>query len=337
MDVLFARDILREREMSTSSSDTSSIDSSSIDTSSSDTSDSIEELRELHDGVSRVGEITVIALMKDNETFLKNYLLKRLELMEDMYSSKFNYVFLENNSKDSTPELLKAFVEPRPGSEVLILDLPEFQNLGTNFARTNRLATLRNAAIEAALRSRRLEDKSSEGHWFLLIDSDICFDIETLSKMFDKKPALNNVGMLSAFTIEALFGRQVNMHEQFKHFKDDEVMTFNHYADTFALVTLDSKNIRPKCPFKTCKMCGVSTHDKDGHANGLLDVKSCYNGFSIVDGKVLENARVRWGTVDIEGRTSLCEHVLFCHSLRAATGKRVCIATDVDQVFWTNP
>lgn len=320
-----------------------------IDSDPSDSSDSSspidseeeseDEGIDLHDGVNHVDEITVVSLFRNNAKYLKDYLLPRFDVLEEMYSkNKWNYVFVENNSKDDTREVLTAFASTRQDrSEVITMDLPEFQNLGVNFARTDRLASLRNAALDAAMRTRRLADKNSTGHWFLFIDSDICFDVNSLESMFSKQPAKNNVGLMSAFTVEALFGRQVKNLEQFKNVRDDEVICFNHYADTFALVTMDSKNYRPKCPFKSCKMCGVNILSKDSHENSLLDVKSCYNGFCLVDGSVAENKHVRWGTIDIEGKISLCEHVLFCHSLRAATGKRVCIATDVDKVFWTNP
>lgn len=292
----------------------------------------------LDDGVNIVKEITIVALFRNNEKFLKEYLLERFDVLEDMYSVDFSYTFLENNSKDGTQKALSDFAATRKDrAEVVVFDLPEFQNLGINFARTDRLASLRNAALESTLRSRRLAGKTPHGQWFLFLDSDICFDVYSIAKMFAKKPSALNVGMMSSFTVEALFGRQVKAHEQFKNVRDEEIITFSHYADTFALVTQASKNYRPKCPFKSCKMCGINAISKDGHENGLLDVKSCYNGFCLVEGSVAADPRVRWGTIDIEGKISLCEHVLFCHALKAATGKRICVATDVDQVFWTNP
>ena len=186
-------------------SDSSDDDTESMMSSSVEDEDDEEELI-LNDGVKNVKEITVVALFRNNAKYLKDYLLPRLDVMEDMYSSvRWAYVFLENNSTDDTPKLLASFAASRADrSEVITMDLPEFQNLGVNFARTDRLASLRNAALDAALRTRRLKDKSHDGHWFLFVDSDICFDVSSIEKMFSKQPALHNIGMLSSFTVEAI-------------------------------------------------------------------------------------------------------------------------------------
>jgi hypothetical protein len=210
-------------------------------------------------------------------------------------------------------------------------------NSATVFRIRSRSTVSSADAASAWLDAPSTSARSNE--WVLLLDSDICFDLGALQRMFDKRPASENVGMMAAFTTEALFGRQIRSHPQFRDVRDDQIVTFNHYADTFAFVGPDSKNIRPKCAFAGCKMCNVNTYSKAAYADKkhLFDVKSCYNGFAIVDPDVLRNPRVAWDTIDIEGGHSLCEHVLFCASVLKATGKRVCVALDVDKVFWTNP
>ena len=317
-----------EEEDDESSSD---VEEESCEDETSEDDDEPPRTMILHDGDAQVNMITVMVLVRNNSNYLSSYLLPRLAIMESLYFTDFRYCFLENNSKDDTAEQVSAFMTNRKGF-IKSLDLPEFQNLGVNFARTERLAMLRNTLAKEA------KPDMPEKSWCLMLDSDIMFDVLALRDMFSKKPRSNNIGMMSAFTTEAIFGRQVNKtHEQFKHLKDDDMVSMNHYADTFAFVGQDSRNLRPKCAFNSCKMCGIGSIAKDGHKDELLDVKSCYNGFAIVDADAIKNDHVRWDTVDIEGHHSLCEHVLFCHSLRAATGKRVCIAMDVDKVFWTNP
>ena len=322
--------------MSDSESDSNSSSSSYPSSSSSSEEEKDDEIQ-LNDGLAPVKDIVILSLFRNNAAYIRDYLLPRFEILEELYDVNFRYFFIENNSTDDTSQLLDKFVSTRScKSQLVTLDLPDFANMGINYERTARLAMIRNKILDVARESGAIE----ESQWCLLVDSDICFDVNALAQLFAKKPRANGVGMLSSFTVEALYGRQVNMHEQYKHCKDDEVVTMGHYADTFALMTVDSHNYRPKCPFSSCKMCKLDLYSKEGHADGLFDVRSCYNGFCIIDSEILRNKDVQWGTfhiMDLQGRHSLCEHVLFCHSLRAASGKRVCVAMDVDQVFWTNP
>ena len=310
-----------------SSCSSSEEEDSSTSCSSSESSEENGGGIELHDGEERVSTITVMALFRNNAKYLSAYLLPRLAILEDQYDVEFQYFFLENNSKDDTRALLQGFLQGRKG-RVKTLDLPDFENLGVNFERTDRLAFLRNSLLFDA----RPDIPTAES-WCLLIDSDICFDVMALRDLFAKEPSKHDIAMLSAFTTEALFGRQLKQHPQYKDCKDDDMITFNHYADTFAYVGMDGRNLRPKCAFASCKMCNVNKVAKEG----VLEVRSCYNGFAIVQGACIKDDRVKWDTVDLEGRISLCEHVLFCHALRASSGKKVCVATEVDKVFWTNP
>ncbi|GAX85140.1 hypothetical protein CEUSTIGMA_g12559.t1 [Chlamydomonas eustigma] len=239
-------------------------------------------------------QIIVVALLRNNEEYLR---------------------FLENNSSDNTRTLLNDFADKNPRAQNLYLDLEDYKNTGTNFERTDRLAFLRNKAMQFALKAVVQKDA-----WMLLIDSDIYFELDVLGKLLAKRPRELNIGLLSAFSLEGVR-------------TDNQIRTAGHYYDTFAFVGLDGRNHRPRCVFSDCRLCGIGKLDR---SNDIIDVRSCYNGFALLDADLMVTYfdRVKWDTIDIEGIRSLCEHVLFCDRLRTATGARVCVATDVDRVFW---
>ncbi len=92
------------------------------------------------DDKTEINTLCVLSLFKNNETFPKSFLPKCKQL-EETYSCKFVYFFLENNSTDNTPIILKRFIDSRKdGSKLFTLDLPPFINKDTNFERTDRLA-----------------------------------------------------------------------------------------------------------------------------------------------------------------------------------------------------
>lgn len=281
--------------------------------------------QELHDGERPVRRLAVLALFRDNAPYLERHLFPQLRSLERAYACTFEYYFLENNSSDATPALLRAFLAdgPRRG-RVITLDLPDFKADEINFERTERMARLRNELVDAVV--PRL---AADGvPYCLFIDSNVMFKADALGRMFAHEPRKADVGLMGAFTLEARLGG------------DGEVADITtHYYDTFALVDLRGQNSWPSCPFDTCAQCPPPPRtgriQVDG---GLVDVASCFGGFALIDVDVLRNGRVRWGTVEMRakpsGTGSLCEHVLFNARLAAATGMRVAIASDVDDVYW---
>lgn len=245
---------------------------------------------QLNDGVKPVRHLLIMSLFRNNATYLQSGFFPVFEEMERMYDLTFEYLFLENDSTDNTRELLLSFLERRDGALVS----PE-SPLPLN--RTERLAHLRNT-LAAYARPKR-------DQWCCLIDSDVFFDTHILVDLFAHQPRAQNIGLLSPFTLE---------------------LNSKHYYDTFAFVDSDGQTYWPECPFKSCDRCKIQKYDKN--ATTLLDVKSCFNGFALLDANVLLDHRVEWAT-----EQNICEHIMFCYALRK-TGKRVCVATNVDNIYW---
>ena len=266
----------------------------------------------VYDGVYPVTRIFVMALFKDNLQYLQNYFFKRMIEWEALHKKDvtFEYYFLENNSSDGTNKALAEFLTDRKG-RLITLDLPPCDMSGIKFSRVERLALLRNTLLDD-VRQDLVRDS-----WCLLIDSDIEFETDTLERLFTTtNPRSNNVGMLGAFSIDKRIGS-------------------GHYYDLFALETTNNCDTSSYCPFDTCSYCKINCERRFGHDNNLINVKSCFGGFVIIDTNVfLDHRNVMWDTRPTGGGDGLCEHRMFCESIRENTHMRVCLAADVDSVRW---
>jgi glycosyltransferase involved in cell wall biosynthesis len=282
----------------------------------------------LFDGEHRVDKITILSLFRNNETFLE-YLLPKLKEMDDMYDVKFIYCFLENNSTDKTNTILKDFVDSRgDGSKLFTLDLPDYVNKYTNFERTDRLAMLRNTLVDMAT--------PLQSEWAVMLDSDIYFDIGVLEEMFQIEPKKHKIGMLSTYACEAF--RAKNIRHRFElpaDVKDEQIITLNHYYDTFAFVDDKNQNYWPKCAFSACKTCNTTKHiqvDKP-----FVYVRSAFGGLAIIRTSILANPKIRWKSINLFGQYALCEHIAFCDAIENVTDLKVAVATSIrNKVLWIN-
>lgn len=295
----------------------------------------------LYDGAKKVSSISIICLIKDNEPWLQ-YFCKQFALVEQMYDVQFEYYFFENDSKDKSKELIQAFLQ---GADTRIKKnrkgclhtdtLPDYIDRGVNFARINRLATLRNQLL------RLVTPLTTD--WSLLLDSNIYFDVETLGKLFECQPKTNNIGMVTPYAHEVVSGAILKKFNrvQCKDIPDTSIFGRKHYYDTFAFVDEFGHNFWPKCNFEQCQQCTEQrteqrteqkeTIPKDRH---IVDVRSAYGGFAIIETEILNDVEVRWKTVDLFGKYALCEHIAFCEAIRTRFKKRVVIDQRVDNVMW---
>lgn len=268
--------------------------------------------------------ITVLMIAKDNETYLK-YFVQKMELVETLYHCTFQYFFYENDSKDKSREILQGFLTGRDG-QLFTGSWPPFENKGHNFERTHRLATLRNELVS------KCKDLI-KGEWTLLIDTDIYFGNDVIKRFFSYPLTSENIGMIAGFSTEAFTADHIKKQLPNSAIQTGEVVSTNHYYDTFAFVDKDGHNYWPNCKFE-CKFCKGPKKPID--ATPLLDVTSCYGGFALIETAILKHPNVRWGTINLSDRTSLCEHLLFCQAIKNCSSKRIVIATEVRDIFWIN-
>lgn len=260
--------------------------------------------------------ISVLSLVRDNEPWLK-YATGALKALEDAYPTiEFSYFFFENDSVDGTAETVRAFLEGRKGALFQEGPLPPYQNRGVNFDRVRRLADLRNRLLD---RARPLLD----GEWTLLLDSDIVFDPHVLGRMIQ-------VAQSGDIVMVCPFAKEVRVS-----CSTGAVSDTGHYYDTYAFVDAQDRCHWPRCVFESCHVCPRPPPDAAIPASqDVVDVRSAFGGFALVETAALNDPRVRWRALDLPGGFAVCEHVAFCDALRASTGKRVVVAQSAHDVRW---
>lgn len=282
-------------------------------------------------------QLSVVAILRDCANYLPQA-LNRFAAWEER-GLAIRYTFLENDSIDGTPELLRQFMAGRQGKlECKQLAASYDRTPGSQtYARIMPLARMRNHALEMARSVAAAADE-----WTLLFDADIHFNEDVLDRCFAamaKDPARDTIGMACAYTQHL--------------FRSDQVPRVGrpvagwpgraeagHYYDTFAFRDQHCRSHQPFCGFARCRFCAVGR--PAGYplplvpaGQQIVDVTSAYGGFALMPSPIVADPRLRWGTYAgelPEGR-SLCEHVVFCDRLRTLTGKRVVVLQEIDDVY----
>jgi hypothetical protein len=255
---------------------------------------------QLHDGEKHVRKINVYGLFKNNDTYIR-YLITKFNIFEKIYDVEFSYYFFENNSTDSSKKYLKQFMKNRKGKLYSKDFVNEYKRQGRSDTRINfikRMETYRNHNIETS--------KPIKSDWNIILDSDIYFDNDCLKQFFEIKPKKHNIGMMTPYTT---------------------IGNGTHYYDTFALVDFSGKYYHPKCIFERCKNCKINIVKKD---TKIVEVKSAFAGFAVVDSEVLKNKEVKWKTLTPK---AMCEHLGFCSSVINKAKKKVVVCP---QIIMTN-
>lgn len=310
----------------------------------------------LHDGEKPVTSITVLGMFRNNGAFLSEFLFKQLECMEATYDCEFAYYFIENDSKDDTRELLKAWFagasagggsgSGKKKGKLMLGKLNPSEHFdprnGECFARTSLLSRLRNTVIGAAM--------PLTSQWTIFFDSHIYWKVNIVERMLALKPAseaaAGRISMITPYT------HQVYTHGQLKGMgltiksaqglDDGTRMTMTHMFDTYTYINESSQHYFPCCAFARCQLCpfirGADYKLPLVDASvDIVDCKSTFNGFALIESEALNHPRVRWGTIPFDGvgKMSLCDHVLLCDRLATVTGKRIVLVQSIDDVYRT--
>ncbi len=280
--------------------------------------------------------LAVVAMFRDNADYLP-HAFARFEAWERA-GLPIRYYFLENDSVDTTADLLTAFMHGRRGRlesrrlAAKYLRRPD----GENYHRIMPLARMRNFIVDVA----HGESPSSDHEWTLLLDSQIFFPEDILHRMAasrSRDPLPDSIGMLTPYT-QQLF-RADHSPADARPCPDMPGLTLaDHYFDTFAFQDLDHRHYHPRCGFARCRRCWaeeprpVPLIPAD---RPIVDVAAAFGGFALIPSRVLRDRRIRWTTYGsgLDEGGVLAEHVVFCDRLRMATGRRVVVLQDVDCVY----
>jgi len=289
--------------------------------------------QKLFDGSEQVTHITILCMFKNNEDYLKNFFFDAMNSFEKIYDVHFDYIIHENNSKDSTKELLKTFIRSKSKkSQLTTYDFTrDYKNIGNgkNNDRIANLSKIRNKLVESA--------RPLTSVWNILIDSNIFFQPTILTEMFSCNPTNQNIGMFSPYT-QQLMIPGVHISSEYK-----KPVLLNHYYDTFSFFDTRSKTFWPFCAFEKCNFCSKDAKTKtfDRHFisrnKDIVDVNSAFGGFAIIHKDILNNSQITWDTCshDSSKDESLCEHFLFCFMAKRLSGKRIVLLQNVDKIHRT--
>jgi hypothetical protein len=255
--------------------------------------------------------LPVLLLLYNNELYCRDLLPK---VMDTIKTTAFQHgmsprFYIYDNSTDFTPACLARLVEGGNYDMVVRSEqLPSHIPKGggpRSTERCSRIAACRNMLLEMA------NDDLYAATVTLVIDSDIEFGTETLSKLITTVLETPSIAMATACTVE------------------DFNMT--HYYDTYAYVQ-EGIDVTPEgnlCPLQGCTQCNSSVKQAafeagfkyfDIGTESCVDVKSAFAGMAVVRTAAIEG--VVW-----RSENDLCEHVFFCEAIRDK-GYRVVLVLD---------
>ena len=282
--------------------------------------------------------LAVVSLFRDNADYLP-HAFSRFAAWERA-GLPIRYYFLENDSSDATAGLLAEFMQGRRGrleSRRLAMRY-ERRPDGENHDRIMPLSRMRNFIMDIAMN----DPPQAADEWTLLLDSDIFFPDDVLSRIFAARaedPRPESIGMLTCYT-QQLFqpDRIPRISSPAKGMPGFAIC--DHYFDTFAFQDIGHRHHHPFCSFARCRRCR-----EDGSQQyplplvpadrSIVDVAAAFGGFALVHTETLRDPRIRWTTYGsgCDQERVLAEHVVFCDRLRTITGRRVVVLQNVDCVY----
>ena len=286
----------------------------------------------------RPAALSVIALFRDNSDYLP-HALSRFEAWE-RDGLPIRYHFLENDSDDETASLLTDFMHGRRGrleSRRLAVRY-ERRPDGENHDRIMPLARMRNFITDVAMS----ESPQTADEWTLLLDSDIFFPEDVLSRIFAVRagdPRPDSIGMLTCYTQQLFQPERIPRIASAAPGMPGFAIA-DHYFDTFAYQDIGHRHHHPFCGFARCRRCR-----EDGSRSyplplvpadrAIVDVAAAFGGFALIRSETLRDPRIRWSTYGsgCDQERVLSEHVVFCDRLRTITGTRVVVLQDVDCIY----
>ena len=290
-----------------------------------------------HSPQRRPSCLSVIAILRDCADYLP-HAFARFEAWENSGIS-VRYTFLENDSLDATPDLLRGFMKGRQGNfECKQLAVAyDTRRASQSFHRIMPLARMRNHALELARSTA-----SQENEWTVFLDADIYFPENILEQMFlalAQDPAPDQIGLATCYT------QQLYPCEQVPHVgrpvkEWPELAKTGHYYDTFAYRDIHHHSHQPFCGFAQCRSCDPGRLDKYPlplvpENQAVVDVASAFGGFALLPTAITRDERIRWSTYsdNLAAENSMCEHVIFCDRLRTIASKRVVVLQNVNDVY----
>ena len=234
-------------------------------------------------------KISVLSMFRDSESYLAEALHRLDALERETKDFSFEYFFYENDSTDSTVDIINKWIVKKDGRLLSeILNKPKFSQ-STAVERQIDMTHYRNRMLDNA--------KPLDSTYTLLLDSDVIFNGSLIN---DYVQYFNNDVVKHIYRKLVMITPNVSQNIKCKMFDE----TKDSYYDSFALV--DNYNNHgltwASNPF-------FHPVDRQKWASGIpVEVQSAFGGAPLIKSNVLN--KIKWST---DGG---CEHWNFCRDIR---------------------
>lgn len=265
---------------------------------------------------NEIKSINVCGIYRNNESYLKDYLIPKFKRLENIYPYiQFYYYFYENDSLDNTKNILYDFSLNR---QCKVLSEKNNTKLFEKNLDKERIINL------CKCRNKLLSLRPFKGEWTIIFDSNIEFPDNLISR-FICKQLPDDLVVLSC-----------NGKDHVKCLKHNNCY---HYYDTLALI--DNKNISGFNYFYMNKSqcCHLSDiQDRiNWFGNKLVKVKSAFGGCIFIKTDILNNNHINYCINDgiqfiKTGKNIFCEH----HGYYELFEQNQCIYIDPTMIIRMN-
>lgn len=239
--------------------------------------------------------------------------LQELHNYESNYNNNVKYLFVENSSKDETPQLLLHFLQSHDG---YFISLGKSQDLEL-LPRISRIAYARNMAKKFAALFHY--DRA------VIIDADIYFNSSTLNSLILTSETIDS-HFHCGFGTAALIERTSTGYN---------IITAKHYYDTATfLATQQSQSKWPKCCFQSCLTCKNHEFESDSlpAEGGVISVAYAFGGIAVIHSRIMTDERIIWDPVSINNSPEN-EHLGFISKMYEHYDFSVTIDLDA-KIYW---
>jgi hypothetical protein len=269
-------------------------------------------------------KLAVVIFLRDNEEYI-DFLNTFFSKYEKSHPNiEISYYAYENNSKDGTRSKMSEFMADRKGVFLYDDDEPVSAHnmIGVSPTRLQRMVRVRNKFLN------HIRAELLRANYVFFLDTDIILSDDDLDTLLQTASTYTDIAMLTCNT-KSLYPVTSEMRAKGDIPAGRELMTLEHYYDTYAFVNTDNVSYYPMCCFPECRdlLC-MNNEKKLAKVPEILDVRSAWGGCVLVDAQIFNDKEIRWETISYE-KIAICEHVYFCDAIRLRTGRRVVVLTKV--------
>jgi mannosyltransferase OCH1-like enzyme len=247
----------------------------------------------------KITSINICGLYRNNSSYLEKYFIPKLIKLEEIYPFiEFYYYFYENDSTDNTKYILSEFAVNRECQVLTEINDSKLFKRNTNKKRIINISNCRNKLLSL---------RPFKGEWSLMIDSDIEFPDNLISRFICK------------ILPDDLIALSCNGKDHIKCLKHKDCY---HYYDILALIDsydVSGYNYNVKHNSQCCQLSPFNDR-KNWFNNNLVKVKSAFGGLTFYKTNIINNENIKYyvnnGIKFIKTRKNIfCEHHGFCNKL----------------------